>query len=178
MGFFHEYYGHLFGRTLDGLPEVRFNRELEYRPYDREDLEMVHEAGVSMTNMMRLMTSPGGLGTLHLLVAVERLHRFRDPSGFRDEQLRQILETLHPGRGTEENVRAFRAALASRDVLRLRFIHHQCARAAAELSRAMAELFPGREMDVPTFRAALAAHEGLRVYFMTYQCARLVDEMD
>ena len=135
MGFFHEYYGHLFGRTPGGLPEVRFNRELEYRPYDREDLEMVHEAGVSMTNIMRLMTSPGGLGTLHLLVAVERLHRFRDPSGFRDEQLRQILETLHPGRGTEKNVRAFRAALASRDVLRLRFIHHQCARAAAELSR-------------------------------------------
>ena len=52
-----------------------------------------------------------------------------------NEQLRQILETLHPGRGTEKNVRAFRAALVSRDVLRLRFIHHQCARAAAELSR-------------------------------------------
>lgn len=61
MGFFHEYYGRMFGQPPNGQPEVRLNEEWKYRPRSREDLELVHEGGVSMTDMMGMMPSPAGL---------------------------------------------------------------------------------------------------------------------
>ena len=129
MGFLQEY----CRKMIDDLPDVQSDARLEYRPIQPEELELLRERGIEESG--KILADPEGADALAVLVGMERLSRFQDPSGFRDEQLRQILETLHPGRGTEENVRAFRAALASRDVLRLRFIHDQCARAAAELSR-------------------------------------------
>ena len=126
MGFLQEYYRQM----IDDLPDVQPDARLEYRPIQPEELELLRERGIEESG--KILADPEGTAAVEILVGLERLSRFQDPSGFRDEQL----------------------------------------------SRAMAELFPSREMDVPTFRAALAAHEGLRGYFMTYQCARLVDEMD
>lgn len=66
---------------------------------------------------------------------LERLYRFQAPSGFRDEQRRQTLETQAPGRGTEKNIRAFRVAMAGHEPLRRYFLRYQCARSGQELRR-------------------------------------------
>ena len=128
MGFFQDYYGRLF----DGLPGVqlqgRAGGELEYRPCGREDLEMVRERGFTAEQIGKMLADPEGADALELLVGLERLNRFQDPSGFRDEQLRRALEEMAPGR--EADIPAFRAALAGQEAMRGCFMAYQCARLA------------------------------------------------
>ena len=127
MAFLQEYYRQM----LDDLPDAEPEARLEYRPLGAEDLELLQERGLTTEEIGKILADPEGADAVEALVGMERLGRFQDPSGFRDE----------------------------------------------ELSQALAELLPGREMEIPAFRALLAAHDALRGYFITWQCARLAYDM-